>query len=480
MKNAKMALPVIIAVIMATFLLGTSPILAQTYIVQKGDSLFAVGQKYGISAGELKAANNLASDTIYPGQRLRIPLNSYTVKQGDTLFLIARKHSTTLGQLMVVNDISSSLIYPGQKLYIPGLKKNYTGGNWPGGAGPGSAKSRYVLGFYVDRENDHPSSYVQMTNNSSHLSAIAPFWYRLSPADGKLIQEHHTSNGLSAEEKRAVVEKARRENVQVLMLVHNLLYQEKVNGKDLARAMLATPESRKTFINQLETLIKTHGYQGVTMDVENIYMEDRDKFSLLLKELYQRFDPQGYKVTVCVPAKTGDSRSNAWSGPFDYQAAGRYSHHVAVMTYDEHGFSSGPGPIASYGWVSDVVKYAVKEIPPEKILLGIPGYGFDWQEGQRNPRYLSHSQAVDLAASHGTELAWDSVSQVPYFKYRDGRGRNHQVWFENASSLSHKLNIVDEYNLGGIALWRLGLEDPGMWSVLKSRVKVEKPAGGKS
>lgn len=312
-----------------------------------------------------------------------------------------------------------------------------------------------------------------MNANSSQISAIVPFWYRLSPANGTEIQEHHTSE-FNSEDKKDIINKAHQNNIQVLMLVHNLLYDGQVNGKELARKMLATTETRKTFINQLEDLIKKHGYDGVNIDIENVYLDDRDKFSSLIKELYQRLDPQGYKVTVCVPAKTGDSRSNAWSGPFDYDAIGKYSHYVAIMTYDEHGYSTGPGPIASYGWVRDVVKYSVNKISPEKILLGIPGYGFDWKAGQRSPTYLSYSQAMSIGASQKANVMWDNEGKVPYFKYRDGNGQEHQVWFENASSLSHKLNIVDEFNLGGIAIWRLGLEDPEMWKVLKSKIKAEK------
>lgn len=127
---------------------------------------------------------------------------------------------------------------------------------------------------------------------------------------------------------------------------------------------------------------------------------------------------------------------------------------------------NGPGPIASDRWVRDVVKYSVKNISPEKILLGIAGYGFDWEAGQRSPRYLSYVQAMDIAASRGVSVKWDNVGKVPYFNYWNDKGLEHQVWFENASSLSHKLDTVDEYKLGGIAIWRLGLEDPEMWNVL--------------
>lgn len=418
-KRAK-RLSIIALLVAISVLLGASTTLAQTYIVQKGDSLFFIGKSFGQLANEIKSANKLKSDTIYPGQKLHI------------------------------NTKSSNL---------------------PNKNNPSKSTS-YVLGFYVDKEPYLTSSYNRVNTNGNQISAIAPFWYRLSPTNVNKIEEHRTGN--DSESKSDVIHKAQQNDIEVLMLVHNLLYGKNVNGKELAAKMLATAETRKSFIDQLEYQIKENGYDGVNIDIENIYLSDRDKFSLLIKELFQRLAPQGYKVTVCVPAKTGDNRSNSWSGPFDYQVIGKYSHYVAVMTYDEHGYSTTPGPIASYGWARDVMEYSVSRIPPEKILLGIPGYGFDWKVGQKSPTYLSYSQAMEGAASRGLTIKWDNKSKVPYFKYWDNNGQEHQVWFENASSLTHKLNIVNEYNLGGIAIWRLGMEDPQMWKVIGEQVKAIK------
>ncbi|MDI6706697.1 MAG: glycosyl hydrolase family 18 protein [Bacillota bacterium] len=333
---------------------------------------------------------------------------------------------------------------------------------------------QYVLGFYVDKEYGHPSSYSGMVNNAKLISAVAPFWYRLSPEDGSKLQEHHPYDGFTDEDLKGVINKAHSQNIEVLMLVHNLLYGGQANGKELARQMLKTAESRKVFIDEIEKKIKEYKYDGVNIDIENIPLEDRDRFSSLMKELYERLSPQGYKVTVSVPAKTGDNRSNSWSGPFDYKEIGKYSDYVAIMTYDEHGYSSGPGPVASYNWVRDVMRYTVKEIPASKVLIGIPGYGFDWTVGQKGPRYISYSQAIETAASRRVDIQWDNTAKVPYYKYKDDNGKMHEVWFESKYSLDYKLNIAKEFNTAGIALWRIGLEDKGMWDVIGNRIKAVK------
>lgn len=387
---------------------------------------------------------------------------TYTVQKGDTLFSIGRKFAVPVERLKTANSLLSDLIFPGRRLQIPSLGEG------------GTLNSRFVLGFYVDKEPNQPCSYERMLANSSQISAVAPFWYRLAPDSPTELQVQHTADDTSPADLKDIIGAARQNNMQMYALVHNLLYPGQVDGAGLAAKMLATAATRNMFIDRLEGLIKEYGYDGINLDIERINLSDRERFSLLVKELYQRLEPQGFKVSVCVPAKTHDSITNSWSGPFDYREIGRYAHYVIIMTYDEHGYSSGPGPIASSGWVRAVTKYAAENISPEKILLGIPGYGFDWTVGQQAPRYISFAQAVALAASQGAGISWDNEGEVPYFRYRHGYGQDHQVWFENASSLTHKLHIVEEFNLKGIALWRLGMEDPDIWGVLNSKIKAEK------
>lgn len=415
-KNTSVILFCAAILLAVSTLSGASPTMTKNYIIRPGDTLFSIGQKFGVPVGDLKTANHLSSDIIYPEQGLLIPAN-------------------------------------------------------PSGS---SGTARYVLGFYVEQENDLPCSIGSMIANSNQISAVAPFWYRLAPDKPAAIVEHRAPDGTGIGDPQALISEAHKNNIQVLALVHNMIYTGQVDGAALAGSMLKNEQTRGALINQLEGIIKRYGYDGVNLDIENIHLADRDKYSLFVKELFGRLAPQGYQVTVCVPAKIRENLQNSWSGPFDYAQIGMYSHYVVIMSYDEHGFSSGPGPIASCNWVGDVAKYAAQNIPPEKILLGIPGYGFDWTTGQAGPRYISYKQAAALAQSTGANILWDNGSQAPYFKYWDGGNRGHEVWFENAYSLTNKLDLVKEYNLGGIAIWRLGMEDPGVWDVLKNRIKIEK------
>ena len=96
-----------------------------TYTVQKGDSLWVIANKYGITTEELKSYNNLKSNLLSIGQVLKIPQgktsteNIYTVKKGDSLWTIANRYNTTVEKIKVLNNLTSNLLSIGQQLKIP-------------------------------------------------------------------------------------------------------------------------------------------------------------------------------------------------------------------------------------------------------------------------------------------------------------------------------------------------------------------------
>lgn len=104
--------------------------------------------------------------------------------------------------------------------------------------------------------------------------------------------------------------------------------------------------------------------------------------------------------------------------------------------------------------------------PAGKIILGIPGYGFDWNLAQKTSRYLSYQMAMQTAGQYKSDIKWDNRGQVPYFNYRDVEGAEHDIYFESTDSTTAKLNLVNQYGLKGIAIWRLGMEDPDIWRLL--------------
>ncbi len=187
-----------------------------------------------------------------------------------------------------------------------------------------------------------------------------------------------------------------------------------------------------------------------------------------MAEVKATLAPTGGLVVVSVEGKERDAPGDDWKGAYDYAALARAADYVQVMAYQEHGPATGPGPIASLDWVERAARYAVSAIPPARILWGIPAYGFDWNLATGETRYLDHAGALELAAAHGVQPERDPASQAPFFSYRDRNGDPHEVWYEDAVSATAKLEVATRLGVGGIAIWRLGMEDPALWDLIQN------------
>ena len=142
------------------------------------------------------------------------------------------------------------------------------------------------------------------------------------------------------------------------------------------------------------------------------------------------------------PKTSAGQRGLLYEG-HDYAALGSAVDAALLMTY-EWGYTYGPPmAVAPLPNVRAVLDYAVTELPPEKILLGIPNYGYDWPlpyvQGETKAASLSNQAAIELAIRHQIAIHYDETAQSPYFHYTDEAGTVHEVWFEDARSLSAKL-----------------------------------------
>jgi spore germination protein YaaH len=136
------------------------------------------------------------------------------------------------------------------------------------------------------------------------------------------------------------------------------------------------------------------------------------------------------------------------------------------MTYDHHSNATPPGPVAGHEWISQALKYAVRRVPPARIVMGLPFYGREWV--QTADRMLSRPLAFNdlqlLLQRPGVEVQWDTRWRAPWFQYQEG-AEVHTIWFDDRRSLKEKLDLIGQFRLRGFAAWRLGSEDPEFWSI---------------
>ena len=133
--------------------------------------------------------------------------------------------------------------------------------------------------------------------------------------------------------------------------------------------------------------------------------------------------------------------------------------------------------VAPINQVEKVLDYAVTAIPSEKILMGMPNYGYDWTlpfvRGSA-ARSLSNTAALEQAQRVGAQIRFDPTSQAPFYNYYDSAGKRHEVWFDDARSIQARLGLVSEYDLGGVSYWTINSFFPQNWIVLSSMYDIRK------
>ncbi len=319
-------------------------------------------------------------------------------------------------------------------------------------------EKRVVMGFYTDAEGPVPGSKESMIKNGKLMDEVAFFWYAFD-GTGKVVP--------SGKVDLSIKETAQKNGSKAYALVHNMNLTGAVGfDANLAHRVLSNPDIRANLVTNLVNLTTKDGWDGISVDVEKAPPGDRNNFSAFVAELGKALKAKDKVLNVSIPAKFVDYPSDLWSGAYDYAAIGKAADQIILMTYDEHGLGTTHGPIASQGWVDRVITFAVGKIPKEKIVMGLPVYSFDWGSNKPTmPDYLSYAQTVDRAKKHGVEILTDPSAKVPQFTYT-ANGVRHEVFFENIGSLKIKMDYALKHKLHGVAIWRLGMEDPAIWDAL--------------
>lgn len=404
------------------------------HVVKSGETIYSIAQLYDVSADRIVYDNELAAQqNLVPGQALLIlmPSRVHIVREGQTVEQIAEEYSITVKNLYQNNPflLNQTYLLEGQSLVISYEGEPLMQGRISGYAYP-------FIEPYILRE-------VLL-----YIDEILIFSYGFT-AEGELIPPQI--------DETWGIQEAWNQQVEPILVLTPFAETGTFNS-GLIQILSENETVQDNSIENLLETVREKGYVGVDVDFEYIRPEDRVGYADFVNRLRETMNENGYRVSVALAPKTSSYQKGLLYEAMDYHLLGQSANTVFLMTY-EWGYTYGPPlPVAPLPNVRQVLEYALTEIPKEKIVLGIPNYGYSWplpyERGVTKARLIGNVEANVIAAERGVEIQYDERYQSPFFYYEIG-GRRYEVWFEDVRSIYAKLQLAAEKDIRGVGYWNL-------------------------
>lgn len=421
------------------------------YVVKRGDSLYEIAKKFKVNVERIVNDNQLdPNKNLVVGQALVIMKDNftYTVKPGDTLDKIAKENFVDVEDIMEDNNLLTDQIYVGQQLEI-----------------------RY------DNPNKVPleiNGYAYANVDLDVLREILPNLTYLSIFSYQ-VKSDATLTTLNEE---PLIKEAYRYQVAPIMVVTNILRPGEFSS-ELASSIINSSELTNKLFNNILQVLKRKGYYGVDFDFEYLYPKDREAYNAFLEKAVEFFHKEGFKVSTAIAPKLSDDQKGVLYEAHDYSSHGRTVDRVIIMTYEWGYIHSEAMPVAPINMVERVISYAVTRIPSDKILMGVPNYGyvFDVPKIKNvSATLITNNEAIDIARKNNASISFDEVSMTPYFQYYED-GKLKEVHFDDARSIEEKVNLAIDYNLAGLSYWTVMSYFKPNWLVVNYFADIVKVIG---
>jgi spore germination protein len=426
----------------------------QIHVVRPGDNIYRIAQRYSVAPNELIRSNQVPNpNNLVVGQTLVIPIwgSYHFVRPGESLFQIGRQHNVTVPEILRINRIPNpNSIYPGLRIYIPQ-----------------KPRPTVDVGAYVDPLMTGTRTAGEVDKVADHLTFLNVFKYAVN-RDGSLTPVTD----------QPAINAAYRHRAIPLMVLTN--FEAGTFSTELATTIFSSPPLQEKVLNEAIRVMDQKGYRGLDFDFEYLGAQNREPYNEFLRRARAKLKPKGYFISAALAPKTSGTQVGVLYQGHDYPAHGQIDDFIFFMTY-EWGWSGGPPlAVSPLNEVRKVMDYAVSVVPRNKIIMGMPLYGYDWTlpyvPGGKFAESIDPQEAITRAAKYGVNIQYDPVSQAPHYNYTDEQGRRHEVWFEDARSVQAKFNLVKELGIRGFYYWVLGNEFPQNWLLVDDNFVVRKRA----
>jgi len=314
-------------------------------------------------------------------------------------------------------------------------------------------KDRINAGFYRAWE---PQAYTSLVDYISRLDMVVSEGFTITP----------NADTITARIDTGLININKKYKKPILISINNYINYDAQHGgfdsKDIYR-IIKNKNLRATFINSVVTQLAKYHFRGINLEFEEIKDRNDKNFLAFEKEFYDILHPLGYLVTSDV---IPDDEQ------YDIVKLQHFNDYLFIMAIDEHTEDSNPGDLSNQHWVEEILDDVCTKIPSEKVILTVQGGGYDWPESSTG-KPASYQQAISYAQENQSKITYDPSSANLHYTYYDLDSLEHTVYFTDAATNFNIIRMADDWATGGVALWRLGAEDPRLWSFFQKNLSID-------
>jgi cellulose synthase/poly-beta-1,6-N-acetylglucosamine synthase-like glycosyltransferase/spore germination protein YaaH/peptidoglycan/xylan/chitin deacetylase (PgdA/CDA1 family) len=298
--------------------------------------------------------------------------------------------------------------------------------------------------FYVAWD---PQSLFSLRRNINKVNLVLPEWFFINPNSDTLYTKFDEND------KAYKIIKA--SGVKVMPMLSNFNeFNKGFNGAALHRIFNNEKKSTR-LIADIVTLLQKNNFAGINVDFEELQEEKNETLVKFQEKLYNTLHAAGLLVTQNVSPFNED---------YNYAALAKHNDYIFLMAYDQHSNDTKPGPVSSEKWIEACVDKLAQYVSPQKIVLNIAAYGYDWDlTNRKKDTAITYQEALVNARESDAVVDFDNDTYNLHYQYYDGQDHLHEVHFTDAATNFNILRFATEYQLAGTAVWRLGSEDQRLW-----------------
>jgi spore germination protein len=424
------------------------------YVVQAGDTITSIANKFGVSETRLIQDNGISyPNNLVIGQTIVItyPQEIYIVREGDTLDGIAMRFGIPIMQLYRNNPFlwDREYIYPDETLIISyDTKMSIT-------------TNAYAFPF--------------IDNNS--LRKSLPYLTYISILNYKTLSRGEIE---SYYDDTDLIETSKQFGVLPLMLVSGVTFRGE-RSPEIIYEILLNPDYQDTHAESMLKVLKEKGYYGVNITITYLNQTNQELYINYFKRIASHLNKEGFPVFVTIDPNFNREDEQVTFEKVDYSSYSNIIEESYLMRFFWGTLYGPPMPVSSISNIELYLDFMLQTIEPNKINTGFPLLGYDWTlpyiEDTSEANSITLATALDLARMMQSTIYFDNNSKTPYFEYgidENGTFVDHLVWFVDARSINEIVNMVLDNKLRGTGLWNIMVYYPWFWLIINSNFKIEK------